>query len=413
MEERDAVVWLHRRAGFGLPPVELRAAVELGAAAELERLLDSAGAGAQPSADPWDDALLPIDPRDSGSKLYAVGGWLEAMAATEHPLVDRMAWLWHGHFVSALDKVRVARFMVDQVRLFRAAGLGDFAALVRGITIDAAMLAYLDLRTSTGQQPNENYSRELLELFTLGEGNYTENDVKAGARALTGWTLARGETSARFLPRRHDDTPQRFLGVDGVHDLDTVVAAVMAHDAMPTFIARTLAAELLGVTDDDVVAPLAAGFAADLDVRNLVRSTLQAGLDGATAPVVLGPLPWYVIAKRVTAATPRTREVGSLLRSAGQIPMLPPNVAGWPGGPAWFAASSLVSRANVAGLLAAATPDGEVLAAAQGDDADLLAEVLGLPSAGFADESIAALATAPAGRDRLAVALITPEFMIA
>jgi uncharacterized protein (DUF1800 family) len=102
-----------------------------------------------------------------------------------------------------------------------------------------------------------------------------------------------------------------------------------------------------------------------------------------------------------------------MLRMAGQIPMLPPNVAGWPGGPAWFGASSLVARANLAALLAAATPDGDVLAAAEGDDADLLADVLGLPSTGFADESIAALAAAPAGRDRLAVALITPEFMIA
>ena len=413
MEERDAVAWLHRRAGFGLSPAELRAAIERGAVAELGRLLDPNGSGGAPSGDPWDDAQLPIDPTDIGSKLYAVGGWLEVMATSDRPLVDRMAWLWHGHFVSALDKVRIARFMVDQVRLFRAAGLGDFAALVRGVTIDPAMLAYLDLRTSTGQQPNENYSRELLELFTLGEGNYTEDDVQAGARALTGWALAPGETVARFAPRRHDDTPQQFLGVDGVHDLDTVVAAVMAHEAMPTFIARTLAAELLGVTHDEVVAPLAAGFAVDLDVRELVRATLLAGLDGASAPVVLGPVPWYLVARRVTAAVPRLREAGGLLRSAGQIPMLPPNVAGWPGGPAWFGASSLVARANLAVQLAAATPAGEVLDAAEGDDADRLAEVLGLPSAGFADESIAALATAPAGRDRLAVALITPEFMIA
>ena len=413
MEERDAVAWLHRRAGFGLPPAELRAAVERGAAAELDRLLDPAGAGGAPTDYPWDDEQLPIDPRDSGSKFYAVGGWIEAMATTDRPLVDRMAWLWHGHFVSALDKVRVARYMVDQARLFRSAGLGDFATLVRAVTIDTAMLVYLDLRTSTGQQPNENYSRELLELFTLGEGNYTEDDVQAGARALTGWALAPGETTAQFVPRRHDDSPQRFLGADGVHDLDTVVAAVMAHAAMPTFIARTVAGELLGVADDEVVAPLAAEFAADLDVRSLVRATLLAGLAGATAPIVLGPLPWYVIARRVTGAVPRPRDAGLMLRMAGQIPMLPPNVAGWPGGPAWFGASSLVARANLAALLAAATPDGEVLAAAEGDDADLLADVLGLPSTGFADESIAALAAAPAGRDRLAVALITPEFMIA
>ena len=107
------------------------------------------------------------------------------------------------------------------------------------------------------------------------------------------------------------------------------------------------------------------------------------------------------------------RDVVDLLRAAGQLPMLPPNVAGWPGGAAWFGASSLVARANLAALVAAGATDAEVLAAARGGDAALLAEALGLPATGFGDESVAALAAAPAGRDRLAVALLTPEFMIA
>ncbi|MEQ1699329.1 MAG: DUF1800 family protein, partial [Ilumatobacteraceae bacterium] len=237
MNERDAVAWLHRRAGFGLPSHELDAAADRGAAAELARLLDQNGAGAPPDGDAWDDALLPLDPKDRASKQHALGQWIETMVATDRPVVDRMAWLWHGHFVSALDKVRVARLMVDQVRLFRAAGLGGFDALVRAVTIDPAMLSYLDLRTSTGEHPNENYGRELLELFTLGEGNYTEADVQGVARALTGWTMRPGEGVVRFVRGRHDDTPQRVLGTDGVHDLDTVVAAVMAHPALPGFVA--------------------------------------------------------------------------------------------------------------------------------------------------------------------------------
>ncbi len=377
--------------------------------AELERLL----AQAAPSTDLWDDALLPYDPRDRPSRTYAINGWLATMIATEQPLAERVAWMWHGHFVSALDKVKIARLMVAQARLFRSAGLGNFRNLVRSVTVDPAMLLYLDLRDSTGSEPNENYARELLELFTMGEGNFLEADVQGGALALTGWTLQR-DGAVKFVPRRHADVPVRYLGVDGVHDLDTAVDAVMAHDALPPFIAATVAQELLGNASQPLVQGLAAEFAnSAFDIRALVRATLQAGLAGETAPIVLAPVPWYVMASRVTGARAKPKPVLQLLQAAGQLPMLPPNVAGWPGGPAWFGASSLVARANLAALIAAAATDREVLAASDGDDSALLAAALGLPIDDFSDESIAALAAAPAGVDRLAVALVTPEFMIA
>ncbi len=392
----------------------MRTAIDRGFNAELDRLLDPSAVAAAIAADPWDDESLPYDPMDAPSKRYAIGTWINAMVATEQPLVDRMTWLWHGHFVSAIDKVRVARLMVDQVRLLRSAGLGEFRDLVRSLTIDAAMLIYLDLRTSTNEVPNENYSRELLELFTLGEGTYSEDDVQAGAAALSGWTFERGGGDVVFRPRRHDDELQTFLDVDGVHDLDTVIDAVMAHPAMPLFIAETLAEELLGEGEPDLVAELASGFASSgFVVGELVRAVLTAGAGRDVVPLVLGPFPWLVIAARTTAVRLDLPQSVLLLRAAGQLPMLPPNVAGWPGGAAWFNAGSLVARANLAALIAADATDADVLAAAESDDADLLADVLGLPSTGFADQSRAALTAAPAGRDRLAVALVTPEFMIA
>jgi len=413
MEERDAVAWLYRRAAFGASPAELNAAAGRGAAAELERLLDPSGLGGAPTTDRWDDSLLPVDPKDRPSKFYGITQWLETLAGSDRPLVDRIAWMWHGHFVSALDKVRIARLMVGQARLFRTAGLGSFRDLLHAVTIDPAMLVYLDLRDSTGLQPNENYAREVMELFTLGVGNYTEADVKAAAVALTGWRLQQ-KVGVHFVERNHDDGPQRFLGVDDVHDLGTVVDALMAQPALPLFIARTVAAELLGVTDDALVARLAEQFVASgFDIRSLVRATLLEGLAGQSAPIVLGPVAWYAIARRVTGARPAKRDTLNLLRSAGQLPMLPPNVAGWPGGAAWFGASSLVARANLAVVIATTATDTDVLAAARGDDTGVLAAVLGLPSAGFGAESEAALAAAPAGADRLAVALLTPEFMIA
>lgn len=414
MDERDSVKWLHRRAGFGLPPAEMAAAIDRGFTAELDRLLDPAAIDDAVAADPWDNDSLPYDPMDAPSRRYAVGRWIEAMVATEQPLVDRMTWLWHGHFVSAIDKVRVARFMVDQVRLLRSAGLGDLRTLVRALTIDPAMLVYLDLRESTNEVPNENYSRELLELFTLGEGNYSEDDVQSGAAALSGWTLDRGTDGTVFRPRRHDDSMQTYLGVDGVHDLDTVIEAVMAQPALSQFIAGTISQELLGESDEALVAGLASGFAASgLIVADLVRAALTAGAGRDASPLVLGPMPWLAIAARTTGARLEVKQAVLLLRAAGQLPMLPPNVAGWPGGAAWFNTGGLVARANLAALVAADATDEAVLAAADGEDLDLLADVLGLPATGFADQSRSALTAAPSGRDRLAVALVTPEFMIA
>ncbi|MCB0979034.1 MAG: DUF1800 family protein [Acidimicrobiaceae bacterium] len=415
MEERDRVVWLHRSGGFGLPAAQLQAAVDAGAEAELQRLLDPDGAGGPPSVDPWDDTLLPLDPMDREARIHAVGAWLRQMIETGQPALDRMAWWWHGHLVSGLDKVRFARAMVEQVRLFRRDGLGSFPALLRSITLDPAMLLYLDLHTSTGRQPNENYARELLELFALGVGEYEEADVKAAATALTGWVLQR-TGDVQFAPLRHDDDPQELLGASGVHNLDTVLSAVVAHPAMPGFLARSLAEEVLGTTDETVTGRIADAFAASgFDCRELLRATLQEGIDGHAEPVVLAPVPWFAQSMRVCEAGLRPQaDAGALaqyLRDAGQLPMLPPNVAGWPGGSSWFGSGALIARANLASLVARRASSA-VVDAARSDDPAVLAEVLGLPAAGFGDESAAALLAAPRGTERLGVALVTPEFMI-
>ncbi|MBI4932285.1 MAG: DUF1800 family protein [Actinobacteria bacterium] len=406
----DAVRWLHRRASFGLPIDALRRAEAAGVAAELDSMF--AMAQAAEVADPWDDAALPMDPRDPDARRYAIATWLSAMVTTERPLVERTAWMWHGHFVSALDKVRTARFMVDQIRLFRRSGLGRARELLSAVTTDPAMLVYLDLRTSTAGQPNENFARELLELFALGEGAYTEADVQAGAAALTGWTVTK-EGAVRLVPRRHDDSAHRFLGVDGVHDLDTVIDAVLRHGSFAPFISGVVASEFLGSAGADTVASLSDRFArSDHDLGLLVRAALEAGID-ASQEMLSAPVPWLVTAMRVTGSSPNPRQIARHLRTAGQLPMLPPNVAGWPGGAAWLASSSVVARANLAALVAAHTPDGEVLAVASGDAFDELSDVLGLYRSGFSDDTVAALRAAPGGPDRLAVALLSPEFLIA
>jgi uncharacterized protein (DUF1800 family) len=413
MDARNAVAWLHRRAGFGLPAAELDAAAARGAAAELDRLLDPDAAGIPAPPDPWDDARVPRDPQASReARGYVLDAWVERLVTTSRPLHDRLTFVWHGWLVSAMDKVRSPRLMVDHVRLLERLGRGRYPDLLRAVTTDGAMLVYLDGTQSTGASPNENYSRELLELFALGVGAFTEADVQAGARALTGWVVRPRVGDVRFVPRRHDATPQRYLRVGGVRDVDGVIAAVAQHPALPRFVAARFARELLGTVDDEVVDGLARTFVASgLRVDALVRATLEAGLAGASTPVVLGPLPWLVMAQRVTGARIDSRLRLLALRDAGHLPMFPPNVAGWPGGPAWFAAGTVVARTRLAAAVAAATPAGPLRAAADAADLDALAALLGVN--GFGAATATTLRSAGDGRQRIALALLSPELVIA
>ncbi len=414
MDDRAAVCWLHRRLGLGLAPSDLQRAIANGVDAELDRLLSTDQVATAVAQDPWDDSNLPLE-QDRRSSVLAVNTWLDHLVGTTTPAVDRMAWLWHGHFVSALDKVKIGRLMVDQIRLFRSGGLGRLGDLLRSVMIDPAMLVYLDGTDSTAAHPNENFSREVLELFTIGLGGYTEDDVRAGAAALTGWRFRRALGQTVFISSRHDNTRRRYLGVDGVHDVDTVTSAILGHPDLGLNIARIVAGELLGTDDGAGAARLGAAFTdSGFDIAALVRSAIREGFAGASSPIVLAPVPWLAISQRVTGASINAKVRLSALRTAGQVPLSPPNVAGWPGGAAWFGSSTIVARAQLAAEVASAAPiSNEAREASDTNDLDRMAIALGLPDPTFGEASTAALLQASPGSQRLALALCTPEFVLA
>jgi len=421
--KREAIAWLHRRAGWGLAPGELDARCADGVAATIDRLVDPDSHGVPKSPDPWArlDLSLPADralarQRAVKQTAAAIEAWLDHFIATPRPLMEWMAWFWHGHLVSGIDKVHYPALMVQQLRTYRSLALAPFPKLVRAATIDGAMLLYLDGDRSTGKDPNENYGRELLELFTLGLGNYTEDDVKAGARALTGWVVRRRDLTSQFMRGNHDDTPQTYLGVRGVHDVDTVVDAVTSHPKCAPFVAGKLAKTILGSdVDPALVNRFAREFASSgLDTRVLVRSILTAGAAGKGVEAVNQPVPWLVSAQRATGATMSAgRRLRGLL-AAGQVPLRPPNVAGWPSGPTWFGASTVVARYDLAGALAeGVADDNPALAAARTFDLDALADALGRPS-GFSAPTRSALSQVRGdGRGVLAVALASPDLALA
>jgi uncharacterized protein (DUF1800 family) len=420
MDERGVIATLQRRMAFGFRPGEWDAAVARGTAATIDALVAPEAAQVAAPSDPWDDTRLGGDAARRNAIVYLVDAWLTRMVTTPRPLVEWIAWFWHGHFVSAFPKLKEPQYAVQQLRLFQKSGLGSFVGLLRAVTIDPAMLVYLDGRQSSGTSPNENYGRELMELFTLGVGNYSEADVQAAARALTGWIVRTPrdgvpDSTATFVARRHDDAPQRFLDRDGVHDVDTVVAAVCGQPACARFVARKFARAALGPdVDDATIDQLAATFTASgLDVTTLVRAVIDAlasGVDGG--PVVLAPVPWLVAAQKATGAVLDAAARVGALRDAGQVPTLAPNVSGWPSGSAWYASATVVARFDLAAAIAEkAPPDSPAVVAAHDGALDRLAAALGL--AGFGAPTAQALGAVHDGPSRLVLALTSPEFVTA
>jgi len=424
VNERAAVAWLARRVGFGLEQSQLDVWSAAGVDAVLDRWMP---VGARPRPpDPWAGLDLRVG-RVAGANRNeqareAIGSWLQAMVETDRPFDEWMRWFWHGHFVSTIRVVRSAPFMVQQLRMFGELGLGDFRTLLKAVTLDAAMLVYLNGNTNAAGAINENYGREVLELFALGVGNYTEADVRAGATALTGWVVAYADGQPRLAPRRHDDTPQHYLGRDGVHDVDTVVDAIVEHPACAPFITGKLASAILGPdVDAGLVASLSRRFAASgLEIAPLVRSIVEAGLDGASRPLVLAPVPWTVQMIRATGVPydRALRPLAPALRGAGQVPLDAPNVGGWPGGPNWLTTSATLARFDFAGQLATRVPSSTpALVAAASGDVGALADALARPE-GFPAPAVAALRDLPddgarRGVSRLTLAMAAPDLAVA
>jgi uncharacterized protein (DUF1800 family) len=421
---RDEIAWLARRAGWGLRPGQLDELVALGTDAVVDLLADPDGAGVAAEDGPWAGLDLDYyneDPNERRTQaLAALSGWMEHLVVTERPFENTMAWFWHDHFAVSCAVVNVLPVLTDHLELLRSSAFGGFRDLIRAVTTDAAMLVFLDGNTSTGESPNENYGRELLELYTLGIGNYTEDDVRAAAVGLTGWVVARQlDYTPLFRPFRHDSTPQTFLGVEGISGVDAVVDTAVDHPAVPGFIAGKAARHFLGDVDQSTVDRLADTYSASgLDNGALARAVLEAGLDGACTPQVTAPVPWAIAALKATGAEPPPRAMVGLLRQMGQMPGNPPNVGGYPGAAAWLASSATAGRFTMANAIASITPDdSEVLAAATDRHYGLLADLLVRPE-GFSAPTIEALDGLPhdaarrPGEAVLAVALASPDLLI-
>ena len=351
----DEARHLLSRATFGATPPEIQAVAAMDHEAAVDRLLANWHGDALTTRPDWFNQL----PEDQALALCS--WWVEEMLATNQPLVERMTLFWHSHFTSAFDKVRYATALYRQNALFRREAFGNFARLLRAVARDPAMLIYLDGAQSIARQPNENFARELLELFTLGEGHYSEADVRNAARAFTGWSIA-GKTGP-FLNRvdQHDGGEKTFFGQTGYFDGDDILDIVLRHPRTAEVVCAKLWREFVSLTPDPVeIARLAEilrgnGYEMKPVLKAMFLSlTFRDPANRGTLikwPVDLMVGSVHLLGRPVPDKTPISR----MLAGLGQLPFDPPNVKGWPGGESWITTYTLVLRQQYLRLMVGAT----------------------------------------------------------
>jgi uncharacterized protein (DUF1800 family) len=303
--------------------------------------------------------------RQHGRALVALAAWwLNRMATSPAPLQEKLVLFWHGHFTSAFGDVQDAIAMFDQNRLFRRHAAGNFARLLDGVARDPAMLRYLNNDANRKGHPNENWARELMELFTMGIGHYTEPDVKESARAWTGWTLrdyrpGDGRRTFEFKPAIHDFDRKTFLGQTGPWDGGDILRIILGQDATPRFIAGKLAAFFVSPSPD---AGLVDAMARRLRAGNYELAPVLKALfrsqgfyrRDAMLAQVKGPVEFAVGAVRhLGIQSPDWVRVYQAAGAMGQRLFFPPTVAGWRGGKAWINAGTVFARTDLTGGLIA------------------------------------------------------------
>jgi uncharacterized protein (DUF1800 family) len=369
------VAHLLRRATFGATPAEFQQSIKDGFKKTVDRLVETKPAEPPPLAGA-DEATQekPIKPQE------LIAWWLDWMLRTPTPFAERMTFFWHGHFTSDFRKVNLQTpFIYWQNLTWRQMSLGNLHDILYQVTIDPGMLRYLDLATSTGRSPNENYSRELMELFTMGVGTFTEDDVRNGAKALSGWRepltqaaydlqVKRAQELGRPGPRNvTPDTvktgvfePQRayvggikFLGDVRQWDTKTVLERILTEDSVAPFIVTKVLRHF--VTDqpaDGYVKRLADSFRKSrYDVRSLMRDVFM-------SPEFLAPTTYRTLVKSPTELmvniakaleTPAlAKAIGLAGQGMGQLLFDPPEVGGWPSNASWISSNNVLARVNFA-----------------------------------------------------------------
>lgn len=360
--ERLEIARLSHRFGFGPRPGEFAAALKMGVSAyRIEATtvpaIDTGLAvitepvitdlGKRPS--PNTPEVIPFAQAMRAQSLQMVLWWLDRMALSNHGLSERMVWFWHGHWATSIDKINYPLPMFTQNKTLRTYALGNFKEMSRAMINDGALQIWLDGGDSTLKAPNENLSRELMELFVLGVNRYSEDDVKALAKVLTGYQINNSSGKVTFNLKRHDPSAVTLLGSSAIFSGESVSDYLVARDDCATFIAERLWYRFISSsqplpTDSTIkkafaernIASAVTALASDVAMRDPNNSLVKA------------PVEWFISACRALQITPSkldsSNQLISHLQKLVQVPFSPPNVGGWPTDEAWLSSASAQYR---------------------------------------------------------------------
>lgn len=363
--EEERISHVMRRLGFGAEPDRVAAAADVDEA--IATALDTSADNPEPPR-----IESPDDAREPGDGSAGFRWWLEMLVSGPRRIEERMTWFWHDHFATDARKVQFPHLLVGQHLTIREHALGSFADLLFAMATDPAMLIYLDGRENSVEAPNENFGREVLELHTVGRGNFTEADVVAASRSFSGWVVVPPDARARdilavdpwaavFVPFRHDSGSKTLFGVTGRHDAAAAVEIILDRPETAAHIARKVYLALVGIEPDEItLSGLAATFRRDYRVRDLVEAIAadpvlisdQAIRVKKRTPLeqAIGVLQGFGLAERGDRAG---RAVVGFLQASSYLPFRPPNPAGYPEGARLLGPYALVHTFD----LVAAVPD--------------------------------------------------------
>jgi uncharacterized protein (DUF1800 family) len=382
---------LLRRAGFGPSAAEAEEYARLGFERSVDRLVSAL------------DAPAPADP--PGFNPFRPGAihlaWTERMRASSTPLAEKLALFWHGHFATSIRKVEDPKLMWRQMRVFREKGAGRFSDLVLAVSSDPAMIRWLDGNSNRKGAPNENYARELMELFTLGRGNYTERDVREAARAFTGWGAE--QSGFVFRAEYHDSGSKTVLGETGAFDGADVVRIVTSRPECARFVSRKLIVYFSHPepTEAEVGAAARVFTKTNGRIADVVRHILLAPAFRSPASyraLVKSPAEYVVGSIKVAGLSAVPAWAVDAMGRMGQTLYAPPTVKGWDGGRAWLSAGALLERMRFAARLASAAPAPE--------------PALALAFDGAPPPEVARVVAAATGPERVSLALASPEYQL-
>ncbi len=371
--ESGRVSHLLRRAGFGVNREEFERYQAMGLDQTISELVNYTQVDDSEAEELA--AQFPIEPSERGIPPI---WWLTRIANTRRPLQEKMTLFWHGLLTSQISEVRDPTAMVAQNEMFRAQAFGSFPEMLRTVSQDPAMMVYLNIHGSSRRAPNENYARELMELFALGEGNYSEDDVREAARAFTGWQVPRTRLEQNvfqletpvFRPGLFDNGTKSFLGQSGNFRPDDIIGIISDQPASARYIVWRLFTFFIHLDpSDDEIEPFVDVYNInDRRIGPVVEAMLRSDVfysDMAYRALVKSPVEYAVSAIKALGAQRSLLEFlggnarqpeASTFSSMGQIPFEPPNVAGWSGGAAWLNSATIFARLNFINQITGGAP---------------------------------------------------------